>query len=309
MTIPQEILHTLETLMGGENLFRQEPMARHTSFQAGGPAELFVFPPHAEALRQGLELLAQAHIPAYVMGRGSNLLVLDGGIAGVVFCLGPQISRIRVEGHRITAEAGASLAALAGEAAANGLSGLEFAAGIPGSVGGAVAKNAGAYDGEMAKCLESARVLDTRGQLITLSRDELELGYRTSRVTREGLVVLSATFALNPANKEEIREKMRILNQKRREKQPLEFPSAGSTFKRPAGHFAGKLIEDAGLKGFTIGGAQVSEKHAGFVINRGQATAADILAVIDHCRKQVQQQFGVELEPEVKIWGVPAPRK
>ena len=299
------IIPLLEELLGPENIRIQEPMSRHTSFQIGGPAELFLTPASLTQLQKAWGLLRQAGIPIHVMGKGSNLLVLDGGIAGAVIQIGPQLGQCYVQENRIFAEAGAPLGALASLAAAHGLSGLEFASGIPGALGGAVAMNAGAYGGEMAQVLQSVTVFTPQGQAVTLPKEDLGLGYRTSRVAQEGWVVLRAVLSLEPGDPEEIRQKIRIGNQQRRSKQPLEFPSAGSAFKRPAGHFAGKLIEDAGLKGCRIGGAAVSQKHAGFIINTGNATAADVLALIKHCQTAVAEKFGVNLEPEIKIWGRP----
>lgn len=299
------VTEALRRILGAENLREQEPMSRHTSFQVGGPADYFLTPRTPEAVTEVLGFLKAEGLPVHIMGKGSNLLVLDSGVRGAVVQLGPKFGGCRTAEGLLYATAGVSLARLANEAAENGLTGLEFASGIPGALGGALCMNAGAYDGEMKQVLRQATVLTPAGETRTMLCDELDLGYRRSRIADEGLIVLSAVLALEPGQKEDIFEKMRILNQKRREKQPLEYPSAGSTFKRPEGYFAGKLLEDAGLKGAAIGGAQVSEKHAGFIVNRGGATARDILDLIAHCQKTVEAAFGVALQPEVKIWGAP----
>lgn len=286
-----------------ERVWENEPMSRHTTFRVGGPAELMFFPASAGELCAALDLARAADVPALLVGNGSNLLVRDGGIPGLTIVMGEPFSAVRVEGTKLFAQAGAPLARVASVAREAGLSGLEFASGIPGTLGGGCAMNAGAYGGELKDVLECASVL-LDGELRTLSRDELEMGYRTSRVLREGGVVLEAVFALSPGEREEIAAKMRDLNARRREKQPLNFPSAGSTFKRPEGHFAGALIEGCGLKGCSVGGAQVSPKHAGFIVNTGDATAADVLALIRMVQETVKRETGVELETEVRIVGV-----
>lgn len=238
-----------------------------------------------------------------MIGNGSNLLVGDGGIRGAVIALGRSFARVAVNGTEVRAEAGALLSNVASAALKASLAGMEFASGIPGSVGGAVFMNAGAYGGEMKDILLSAAVLERDGSIREAGPEELELGYRTSNIGARGRTVLAATFRLTPGNAEEISAKMKELNARRREKQPLEFYSAGSTFKRPAGYFAGKLIEEAGLRGFRVGGAQISEKHCGFVINRGDATSADIRKLIGETVRRVREQSGVTLEPEVKMIG------
>lgn len=280
---------------------RQEPMALHTSFRIGGPAELFVLPKTGEELLQAYACLKQAGADVRILGRGSNLLVNDEGLSGAVIST-EKCSGSRVAGDTITAYAGESLTALARKAAENGLSGLEFAYGIPGSVGGAVVMNAGAYGGEMKDVLEYVQVLTPEGNVKELSAPELALGYRTSCIEQEGYIVLLAGLRLKKKPEEEIWAAMNRNMEARREKQPLEYPSAGSTFKRPQGYFAGKLIMDAGMRGHMIGGAQVSEKHCGFVINRESATAADVLALISCVQERVREQFGVELECEVRRW-------
>lgn len=281
---------------------REEPMSAHTTFRIGGPAELFVSPKKVE-IAGILAYARERNVPVTVIGNGSNLLVGDAGIRGLVVEIGGGMSEIAVQGTTIVASAGALLSQVANAAASAGLGGMEFAAGIPGSLGGAVTMNAGAYGGEMKDILQNVKVLTGDGQERTLSREELNLGYRHSCIPDNGYVVVEATIQLSPKPTEQIREEMAQLRQRRLEKQPLEYPSAGSTFKRPEEYFAGKLIMDAGLRGYTVGGAQVSEKHCGFVINRGDATAADVKKLMSDVQKTVYDQFGVMLEPEVRLIG------
>lgn len=292
----------LESILREDQILQQEPMSRHTTFRAGGPAELFLTP-EAGQLPETLKLLAEHGVSATVIGNGSNLLVGDGGIRGAVIEIGRQMDAVAIEGERITAQAGALLSKVAQEACRSGLSGMEFAAGIPGTVGGAMVMNAGAYGGEMKDIVSSVKVLTPEGGVKRLETDEMDFAYRHSCVAERGYLVLEASFALRREEPELIRRRMEELKQKRISRQPLEYPSAGSTFKRPEGYFAGKLIMDAGLAGFSVGGAQVSEKHCGFVINRDHGSAQDILAVIRHVQKTVKERFGVELEPEVKMLG------
>ena len=280
----------------------EEPMSKHTTFRIGGAAEVFAAP-DARELPQLLAMAKGADVPVTVIGNGSNLLVGDRGIAGLVIEIGERMSEVRIEGTILVAGAGALLSKAAQAAAAAGLGGLEFAAGIPGSVGGAVVMNAGAYGGEMKDVLQSVKVLTEEGELLSLAAAELELGYRHSCVPERKYIVVEATMELSAKPEEEIRACMAELRAKRVEKQPLEYPSAGSTFKRPEGYFAGKLIMDAGLRGYTVGGAQVSEKHCGFVINKGGATAADVRQLMQDVHDRVKEQFDVELEPEVKLIG------
>ena len=280
----------------------EEPMSKHTTFRIGGAAEVFAAP-DARELPQLLAMAKGADVPVTVIGNGSNLLVGDRGIAGLVIEIGERMSEVRIEGTTLVAGAGALLSKAAQTAAAAGLGGLEFAAGIPGSVGGAVVMNAGAYGGEMKDVLQSVKVLTEEGELLSLAAAELELGYRHSCVPERKYIVVEATMELSAKPEEEIRACMAELRAKRAEKQPLEYPSAGSTFKRPEGYFAGKLIMDAGLRGYTVGGAQVSEKHCGFVINKGGATAADVRQLMQDVHDRVKEQFDVELEPEVKMIG------
>ncbi|MBE5809037.1 MAG: UDP-N-acetylmuramate dehydrogenase [Clostridiales bacterium] len=285
----------------GQIMF-DEPMALHTTFRVGGPADVVAFPGSEGQLIAALDAARRFGAPAMVMGNGSNLLVRDGGVRGLVVILGERFARVDVDGRTLTAQAGATLARVAAAAQAAGLAGLEFASGIPGTLGGGCCMNAGAYGGQLSDALTEARVL-MDGAVRTLSQPEMEMGYRTTRPLREGGIVLGARFLLAPDDPEAIAGRMRELNARRREKQPLNYPSAGSTFKRPEGHFAGALIEQAGLKGCRVGGAQVSEKHAGFVINTGGATARDILDLMAHVADTVYARFGVRLEPEVRIVG------
>jgi UDP-N-acetylmuramate dehydrogenase len=277
-------------------------MKKHTTFRIGGEAEFYACPTAAE-LSPLLGAARECEIPVTLIGNGSNLLVADEGIRGLVVEIGAGMDAVPVEGNTLTAGAGALLSRVANAAADAGLGGMEFAAGIPGSVGGAVTMNAGAYGGEMKDILKSATVLSREGELKKLSVEELELSYRHSCIPSGGYVVVEAEIELVPRREAEIREQMAELRRRRVEKQPLEYPSAGSTFKRPEGYFAGKLIMDAGLRGYAVGGAQVSEKHCGFVINRGDATAADVRQLMRDVQERVQEQFGVRLEPEVKMVG------
>lgn len=279
-----------------------EPMKRHTSFRAGGEAKWFVIPETVEELKAVLQACKKADSPWYVVGNGSNLLVSDKGYSGVIISTG-KFDRLEISGETVTVGAGVLLSRLANAAYKESLTGLEFAAGIPGSVGGAAVMNAGAYGSEMKNVLKSVTVLTAEGDVKVLPAAGLELGYRTSVIPKCGYLVLEAEFALTKGNSEEIKAVMDDLAARRKEKQPLEFPSAGSTFKRPEGYFAGKLIEDAGLKGFSVGGAQVSEKHAGFVINKKDATASDIYSLCKEVEKKVMETFGVSLEMEVKLLG------
>ncbi|MBQ7535787.1 MAG: UDP-N-acetylmuramate dehydrogenase [Stomatobaculum sp.] len=284
-------------------LRKNEPMRLHTTFRVGGPADTYAEPEDEWELKELLDTCEAAGTPYLLIGHGSNLLIGDGGFRGTVICLGKAFSEIRTEGDVITARAGALLSAVANTALEHGLTGMEFASGIPGSVGGALVMNAGAYGGEIRDILLSADILEMDGSSDRVDADGLELGYRTSNITALGRTVLGASFRLQKGDPAEIEAKMKDLNGRRKEKQPLEYPSAGSTFKRPEGYFAGKLIEDAGLKGFSIGGAQVSEKHAGFVINRDNATAKDILDLIKEVQRRVFEDAGVRLETEIRMAG------
>lgn len=290
-------------IVGEDNVLVDEPMSEHTTFEIGGPADLFVTPDDADEVSEVLDACRTANASFFVLGCGSDLLVSDEGYRGVIVSLTEGLIGVSVDGREMSCQAGVGLKEASEMACELGLSGLEFACGIPGSIGGACFMNAGAYEGCIADVLKSVRVLKADGSVDTLGVDELNLGYRKSRIADEGMVVLSATFLLKRGDSEEIRAHMDDLTRRREEKQPLELPSAGSTFKRPEGYFAGKLISDAGLKGWQSGGAAVSKKHAGFVVNVGGATAADVHAVIEHVQDEVESQFGVRLEPEVRFLG------
>jgi UDP-N-acetylmuramate dehydrogenase len=288
-----------------ERIKIQEPMDRHTSLHIGGEADYFVTPAANEEIRAVVALCKKENMPYYIMGNGSNLLVSDLGYRGLIINLGEDFSDICVkEDGIITAQAGVLLSKLANEAARQCLTGFEFASGIPGTLGGAVTMNAGAYDGEMKQCLLGARVIDEEGNILELSKEELKLDYRTSILQTKQYIVLEADIKLVPGEEQLIRQKMNDLNAQRRDKQPLEQYSAGSTFKRPKGYYAGKLINDAGLRGYQVGGAAVSEKHCGFVINKDHATAKEFLTLIEDVIRIVDEKFGVKLEPEVKFLGV-----
>ena len=284
-------------------LLLAEPMTKHTSFHIGGPAELMAQPQSEAELQSLLLKAAEAAVPVTLVGNGSNLLVRDKGIRGLVIKLGSMLRDIKVSGNVLTFGSGVSLAQASKKAAELGLSGMEFAVGIPGSIGGAVYMNAGAYDGEMAKVVKSVRVMDAAGEVSELSAGELDFGYRHSALQGSGKIVTSVTVELAVGDKQAIAEKMADFSNRRITKQPLELPSAGSMFKRPPGYFAGTLIDQTGLKGYTVGGAQVSTKHAGFVVNIGGATAADVLQLISDVQAKVFAAHGVHLEPEVLVLG------
>ena len=299
----QEFLFQLTNIIDEKRVCIDEPMKKHTTFRVGGNADFFVMPKNIEEVQAVVALCKQEGMPYYILGNGSNLLVSDKGYRGTVIQIYKEMSEIHIEGTKVRVQAGALLSKIGSATLAAGLTGFEFAAGIPGTVGGAVVMNAGAYGGEMKDILESATVLTQNGEVLTLYNRELELGYRTSIIARKGYTVLEAVYQLEPGEKESIRARMDELKTQRVTKQPLEYPSAGSTFKRPEGYFAGKLIQDAGLRGFRVGGAQVSEKHCGFVINTGDATAQDVMELIQQVSDKVMQEFGVRLEPEVKVLG------
>ena len=294
----QQLSALLPTGCARENVV----LAPYTTMRTGGPAALFAEPRNAQQLARVHQWAQEKGLPLLILGNGSNLLIADSGFDGLVIHLGRALSEVSVFANTLTAQAGASLAAAARAAAQASLTGLEFAAGIPGSIGGAVCMNAGAYGGEIAQVIVSARVLTPEG-VRTVSKEELTLGYRSSAVMQNGWVVLEATFELTPGNPDQIKATMADLAARRREKQPLQYPSCGSFFKRPVGYYAGALIEQAGLKGYRVGDAQVSEMHAGFVINRGHATSSEIYRLMQDVQRRVQAQFGVALEPEVRLIG------
>ncbi len=289
--------------LGSDNVKQQEPMSRHTTFRIGGPADFYLCPHSTNEVQEIVEICKEEKLPYFVLGNGSNLLVSDKGYRGVVIQLWKNFSDITVKDCCIQAKAGALLSKVAAEALEAGLTGMEFASGIPGTIGGAAFMNAGAYGGEMKDIIKSVKVLDTQGEVRVLPKEELKMGYRTSIVKEKGYTVLSVELELTRENQEEIRNTMEDLKERRTSKQPLEMPSAGSTFKRPEGYFAGKLIMDSGLRGFSVGGAQVSEKHCGFVVNKGGATAMDVLNLIREVQRRVKEQFGVDLETEVRFLG------
>ena len=291
------------SIVGREQVRTEEPMKKHTTFRIGGPADFLVLPQTLQEIAEVTALCRKEGQPWYVIGNGSNLLVGDKGVRGVVIQLLRNFNEIEVRGEEIHVQAGTVNAAVARQALDAGLTGFEFAAGIPGTTGGAVVMNAGAYGGEMKDILKEVTVLDEDGRVRTLAAEELELGYRTSIIARKGYIVLDICMKLEKGDPETIRARMDELREKRVTKQPLEYPSAGSTFKRPEGYFAGKLIMDAGLRGFSVGGAQISEKHCGFVINKGNATAEDVVNLMEETKKIVMEKFGVVLEPEVKRLG------
>lgn len=299
----QEFLKKLTDAAGENNVLIHEPMYKHITFRVGGEAEYFVEPDSVDGVCKVMKVLTeQEGVPYFVMGNGSNLLVMDEGYKGVIVKIGSKLSDSEIDGTTLKVTAGAMLNRVAKLVSEKGLTGMERISGIPGTIGGAVTMNAGAYGAEIKDIIVSARVLDVKsGQIITLDKDELKLSYRHSAIMEHDYIVLDAMFELSFGDKEEIMAVMNDCTAQRKSKQPLEYGSAGSTFKRPEGYFAGKLIQDAGLKGFTIGGAQVSEKHSGFVINKGNATAADVMAVIKHVQKCVFEEFGVQLETEVCI--------
>lgn len=299
----QKIKQRFNELLGEEKVLIEEPMSRHTTFRIGGPADYFLIPETVHEIREILKICREENLPYFILGNGSNLLVSDKGYRGVIIQLYRNMSRVFVEGTCIRAQAGALLSAIAAAAKNASLTGFEFAGGIPGTLGGAVVMNAGAYGGEMKDVLSEVTVLDKNGEILTLSSGELKMGYRTSIVKSAEYLVLEASISLKEGNQEEIRDRMKELTEQRTSKQPLEYPSAGSTFKRPEGYFAGKLIMDCGLRGYCVGGAQVSEKHCGFVINTGNATAEDVRILMKNVSDMVYEKFGVILEPEVKFLG------
>lgn len=299
----QSFYDKLNNVIGKDSILIDELMSRHTTFRVGGPADFFVTPKAKEEVRDVIRICKEAGMPYYIIGNGSNLLVPDAGYRGVIVQIYKEMNEVKVEGNLVKAQAGALLSGIAAKALGAELSGFEFASGIPGTIGGACVMNAGAYGGEMKDVLESVTVLTGKGKIIELGRNELELGYRTSVIAKKGYIVLGAALKLERGDGEKIKTYMDELKEKRVTKQPLEYPSAGSTFKRPEGYFAGKLIEDAGLRGFQVGGAQVSEKHCGFVINRDHATAADIMELMRQVQIRVKENSGVDLEPEVKRLG------
>jgi len=292
-------IENLGRIIPKENIILNEPMSRHTTFRVGGEAACLIKVPDSERLARLILFLEQTGHEFFLIGNGSNLLVSDSGYDGIILKLEERFEKVQTEGLKIIAGAAASLSQVAKQALEAGLTGMEFASGIPGTLGGAIVMNAGAYDGEMKQIVKEVNVMDQEGNILTLNNETMEFGYRSSVIRNRPFIVLSAVLELEEGNREEIGQKMKDLAEKRREKQPLEYASAGSTFKRPEGYFAGKLIMEAGLRGFSIGGAKVSDKHCGFIVNTGNATALDIYEVIQEVQERVKEQFGVWLEPEV----------
>ncbi len=303
MNVSTSVYDYIEHIVSKERILFAEPMSRHTTFRVGGEAECLILIEHEEELVKLVPYFNQVGQDYFILGNGSNLLVGDKGYRGVVLKIGNGMKEIAVRGNRICVQAGALLSKTAAAARDAGLTGLEFAAGIPGSVGGGIVMNAGAYDGEMKQITESVRVMDNEGEILILDNDTMEFGYRTSIIKNRPFIVLEAVFSLQTGDKEAIQAKMDELMIKRQSKQPLNYPSAGSTFKRPEGYYAGKLIMDSGMRGYSIGGAQVSDKHCGFIINKGNATASDIKEVIEEVQEKVKERCQVNLEPEIVFLG------
>lgn len=303
ITVKENILSRIADIVGADNVSADEPMARHTTFRVGGPADYFVRPVDVEQIPALISLGRMENIPYFILGNGSNLLVSDEGYRGMIINIADNMNGVDIHDGVIRAQAGAMLTKVGRLARDNSLTGLEFASGIPGTIGGAVYMNAGAYGGEMKDVVVSVRAMDTDGRVYDLSVDEMDFSYRHSVIGERGLVVLEVMMKLAEGNLDEIDSRMNELAEARRSKQPLEYPSAGSTFKRPEGYFAGKLIMDAGLRGYSVGGAQVSEKHCGFVVNRGGATASDVMTLIRDVQDKVREEFEVELETEVRLLG------
>ncbi len=297
--ISNTMLETLEQYVPRENILLGEPMSRHTTFRIGGEADCFVEIESTEQLMQLKRYLQMVEQPCLVLGNGSNLLVSDKGYEGVVLHVGSHMQRIEVQGNRMVVQAGALMSQVARTACEQGLTGMEFASGIPGTMGGGVIMNAGAYGGEISQVVTQVKVVDREGNVLELDNATMEFGYRTSAIKYQPFTVVEVTLQLAPGEREAIQSRMEELAAKRREKQPLEYPSAGSTFKRPEGYYAGELIMKSGLRGYQIGGARVSDKHCGFIINTGKATYEDVRDLIAHVQERVKACFGVDLETEV----------
>ena len=301
--VSEAVVQALRKFVPEENICLQESMASHTTFRIGGLADCFMQLENTEQLIKVRKYLSQVGVPFFVLGNGSNLLVSDEGFRGVILQIGPKMNRVKVEGSVIVAQAGASMAQIARTAMEHELTGMEFASGIPGTIGGGVVMNAGAYGGELSRIVTQVNVVNSEGEIMELDNETMEFGYRTSTIRNNSFTVTEVILRLEKGDRQQIRERMEELAARRREKQPLEYPSAGSTFKRPAGHYAGQLIMEAGLRGFQCGGAKVSDKHCGFVINTGNATAEDVRKLIREVQARVKDQFNVDLETEVLFLG------
>lgn len=301
--INEAVYEYISQYVDPQDILKNEQMSRHTTFCVGGEAEAFLRIRNKEQLEKLIPYFKLAELPYFVIGNGSNLLVGDKGYRGIILYLGDGMDQIQVDGNRLTVQAGCLMSRIAREACEHALTGFEFASGIPGSIGGGVVMNAGAYDGELGQIVTRVWVMNEEGEILVLNNQDMEFGYRTSVIKKRPFIVVQVEMELQPGNQEEIAAKMTELNRRRRDKQPLQYPSAGSTFKRPRGYFAGKLIMDAGLRGYSIGGACVSEKHCGFIINKNHASAADVAEVICEVQERVKEKFGVTLETEVILLG------
>ncbi len=301
--VSDEFAAQLKSIAGAENVLLNEPLAKHTTFKIGGPADALVLPSTTQQIQQIILACTESKTPLRFMGLGSNILASDAGVRGVIVKFAENFSSVIISGTTILAQAGASNEEVAKAAQSAGLAGYEFASGIPGSIGGAAIMNAGAYDGEFSNVAVELTCLSPEGKIEKVSAEQASWSYRHSMMMDKNYVVLEAKLQLHPGNKEEIQARMDELRQARESKQPLEMPSAGSTFKRPEGYFAGKLIQDCGLKGYSVGGAQVSTKHSGFVVNTGGASAADVIQLIQDVHDCIFEKEGVHMEPEVRMWG------
>lgn len=299
----EELYRLFLEILDNESVFMDEPMKKHISFKVGGPCDILVRPKSVEEIRNVMRVLKEKNIPFLIKGNGTNILIRDGGYRGVVIELSDNFNEVKINGSEVEVQAGELLSIIGKKVMEASLTGFEFASGIPGTLGGAIAMNAGAYGGEMKNIIKEVTLVDMDGNVVTYNNKEMDFGYRHSVLTDTDMIAISAIISLEPGNYEEIKEKMEDLALRRRTNQPLEYPSAGSTFKRPEGYFAGKLIQDSNLKGSSVGGAMVSEKHSGFVINYDNATAKDITDLIEHVKKTVYEKQGVHLEEEVKIFG------
>ncbi len=297
--ISDAVIQTIAGFVPRGNIRLKEPMNRHTTFRIGGEADCFVEIENLEQLQKLQRYLRIVELPCLVMGNGSNLLVSDRGYSGVVLQIGPKMQQIRLQGDRLIVQAGALMSQVAKAAYEQELTGFEFACGIPGTIGGGVVMNAGAYGGEMSQVVAEVKVMDREGNVMELDNETMEFGYRTSAIKSHPFTVVEVTLQLAPGEREAIRSRMNELAAQRREKQPLEYPSAGSTFKRPEGYYAGELIMKSGLRGYQIGGARVSDKHCGFIVNTGNASCEDVRDLIAHVQEKVRERFAVDLEPEV----------